>query len=78
MASTNLAEISMPEGWLTTREAAKVMGTTKEYLHKKLYLTLHLITPRRFMGRLLWNRADLIAYIETHPRLGTRSQQDAA
>lgn len=56
---------------MTTRKAAKLLGTSTGYLYGKLYKEYGVIAPYANMaGRLFWRVNDLKDYKRTHDRLG--------
>jgi hypothetical protein len=58
------------EGWITTAEAAKLMGVRWKYVH---YLTfLGKLTCQKVSNSNWYREQDILAYIESHPRLGKR------
>lgn len=71
--------LPIPQGWLLTPAAADYMGVSVRYLNK-LHQEKGQLHPRNFAGRLLWEIAELDAYVAAHPRVGSkrREQQAAA
>jgi excisionase family DNA binding protein len=63
-------------GFVTTREAAEILGTSVTYvwqLTKKGWLKPYKIGTGSSMRLSLYRKSDVEAYRDTHPRLGTRS-----
>jgi hypothetical protein len=75
---SSVRELEIPGGFMTTRNAAKFLGTSSGYLYGKLYLEYHRIIPyARMAGRLFWAVNDLKDYKRTHDRLGEISTDPA-
>lgn len=63
------AVIRLDGSWLTSAEAAQMMGCSVGYLHRLNHLGA--LTPIRVGTRfIMYRRRDIERYIETHPRLG--------
>lgn len=68
---SSVRELEIPGGFMTTRNAAKFLGTSSGYLYGKLFKEYGSIRPYAIMaGRLFWSVNDLRDYKRTHDRLG--------
>lgn len=56
-------------GWLTSKEAAELMGVSQMYIRTRLR-QLGLLQPRKVGHMLLWRREDIEEYLLRHPRVG--------
>lgn len=58
--------------WLTSREAAIMMGCSIEYMHRLNYLgALH---PEKVGSTCMYRKVEIERYIETHPQLNRRER----
>ena len=60
--------IRLDGSWVTSREAADMMGVSLQYMYR--LKELQVVSPVSVGGRNMYRRRDIERYIESHPRLG--------
>ena len=61
--------IRLDGSWVTSREAAEMMGCSLDYIHRLNALGV-LVPVKPHSRACMYRRRDIERYIRTHPRLG--------